>query len=143
MASHYTKEQKIDILEQYLLNKKSPGDTSKALRIIWNLPRPASISRSVFANLYQNFRTFGSVLHPRLRTPTVRNPENIQRVREAALGHFVANQNAGSARIALELGISQTSAWRILKKDLKFKPYHLKLLHKLNEDDFDRRVEFE
>ena len=25
-----------------------------------------------------------------------------------------------------------------MKKDLKLRPYHLKLLHKLNEDDFDR-----
>ena len=142
MASHYTKEEKIEILEQYLLNKKSPSETSRTLRAIWNLPRRVAISRSVFANIYRNFRTFGSVLHPRSCTPTVRTPENIQRVQEAAQVHTEANRNAGSERIGLELGISKTSAWRILKKDLKFKPYHLKLLHKLHEDDFDRRVEF-
>ena len=84
MASHYTKEQKINILEQYLLNKKSPGDTSRVLRTIWSVPRSVTISRSVFANIYQNFRTFGSVFNTRSRTPTVGTPENIQRVQEAA-----------------------------------------------------------
>ncbi len=29
-----------------------------------------------------------------------------------------------------------------MTKDLKLKPYHLKLVHKLNEEDFDRRVQF-
>ena len=60
---------------------------------------------------------------------------NIQRVGEAVQVHSAANQNVGSERIGFELRISQL-AWRMLKKDLKFKPYSLKLLHKLNEGDF-------
>ena len=69
-------------------------------------------------------------------------PRKISRECVKQRSDTVANQNAGSARIGLELGIFQTSAWRILKKDLKFKPYHLKLLYKLNEDNFAHRVEF-
>ncbi len=31
---------------------------------------------------------------------------------------------------------------RIPREDLGLKPYHIRLIHKLSEDDFDRRVEF-
>ncbi|EFN73065.1 hypothetical protein EAG_00196, partial [Camponotus floridanus] len=38
-------------------------------------------------------------------------------------------------------GISRTSIRRILKHH-KFHPYKIKLLQELNEDDFDRRLQF-
>ena len=40
----------------------------------------------------------------------------------------------------LELNIVRTSVQRI-NKSMDFKPYAPKLVHELNEDDFDRRVE--
>ncbi len=54
----------------------------------------------------------------------------------------MVDRNAGFRRIALQGELPHTSTWKILKKDLKLRPYHLKLVHKLSEDDFDRRVEF-
>jgi hypothetical protein len=142
MSSHYSKEQQIDMLEQYLIHQKSPTIASRALRSIWGTNRPVKISPKSFKTVYDNFRQFGSVFHSRTRTPNVRTPENIENVRQIAFEHAEADRNAGSRRIALQADLSHTSTWRILKKDLKLKPYHLKLVHKLNEDDFDRRVEF-
>jgi len=44
-------------------------------------------------------------------------------------------------KAAQEHGISMKSVHRILKKN-KFHPFKVTLVHELNEDDFDRRVEF-
>jgi hypothetical protein len=142
MADHFSKEQKIDMLEQFLFNKKSIVETCRSLRSIWGQGCPVKIDHQNFKTIYENFKTFGSVFHPRSRTPTVRTPANIENVKQIAKAHAVAGRNSGSQQIALQAGISQTSAWRILTKDLKLKPYHLKLVHKLNEEDFDRRVQF-
>ncbi len=92
--------------------------------------------------MYENFRKFGNVFAPRERTRTVRTPQNIERVRQIAARASNTGQPLSSRRVGAQMEISSSSAWRILRKDLGFKPYHIRLIHKLNEDDFDRRVEF-
>ncbi len=137
----FSKEQRIDMLEQFIIHEKSPKSASRALRSIWGLNSTLKISYKSFKAVY-NFRQFGSIVHSRPRTPNVRTPDNIENVKQITLAHAEADRNAGSRRIALQAELSHNSTCRILKKDLKLKPYNLKLVHKLNEDDFDRRVEF-
>ena len=130
------------MLEEYILNNKNTNQTNQRLASRWNIHQALKISHSIFANIYRNFRDFGCVTKPPRKQSTVRTPENIERVREIASAHADADEDVGSRRIALEAGLSHTTTWRILKKNLKWHPYHLKLVHELNEDDFDRRVEF-
>ena len=130
------------MLEEYILNNKNTNQTNQRLASRWNIHQALKISHSIFANIYRNFRDFGCVTKPPRKQSTVRTPENIERVREIASAHADADEDVGSRRIALEAGLSHTTTWRVLKKNLKWHPYHLKLVHELNEDDFDRRVEF-
>ena len=44
-------------------------------------------------------------------------------------------------RVSEEHDVSKSSVYNILKR-AKFHSFKVKLVHKLNEDDFDRRVEF-
>ena len=91
--------------------------------------------------VYKNFRKFGSVLAPSKGNRTVRTAQNAEIASEIAAAALTSGQSLSTRRIGAQMGISSSSAWRILRKDLGFKPYHIRLIHKLNEDDFDRRVD--
>ena len=140
--SRYTIAQKCDMLEEYILNNKNTKQINQRLATRWNIHHALRISHNLFSNIYRTFSEFGCVNRPPRKQSTVRTPENIKRVRQIADAHADADEDVGSRRIALEAGLSHTTTWRILKKNLKWHPYHLKLVHELNEDDFDRRVEF-
>lgn len=60
----------------------------------------------------------------------------------AVLGHIQLMPNTQSIRqISATSGVSSTNVFRILHKN-KFHPYKIRLVHELNEDDFDKRQEF-
>jgi len=67
--------------------------------------------------------------------------KNVGRISQA-LDEMSSNSRPSSRRLANELFISLLIYCRLLKKDLHVKPHHIKLVHKLNEDDFDKRVKF-
>lgn len=52
------------------------------------------------------------------------------------------NPHNSIRKIQQEHGLSYGTTQRILKRHLKFHPYKVKLVHKLNEDDPDRRLQF-
>jgi hypothetical protein len=137
----FSKQQKIDILQHYLLNSMSPVNTLRSLRRLWN-DRFLYIKGTTFRHLLDIFRRHGAVEYQRKREHTARTPKNIERVKEIVGEASEEQRPSSSYRIAAQVGVSQSTVWRILRKDLKLKPYHIKLVHKLNEDDFDRRVEF-
>lgn len=89
--------------------------------------------------LFTRFHETGSVAD-RVRAGRPRTsvlPENLQRVAE----HFVEAPSTSQRRAALQLDIPRSSLQRLMKT-LKFKAYRPRLLHALNEDDFDRRSQF-
>ena len=67
----------------------------------------------------------------------VRTKENMKVVPET----FAQNPRISQRRASLELDLSRTSSQRLMQ-DLKLRPYKPRLLHALNEDDPDRRMEF-
>lgn len=141
MTGQFKLPERVDILEHYLLNKKSPIAAARALRNVWEKPHLA-IARTVFARVYATFKQFGTVVRPRKRERPTRSVENIEMVRRIATDASGNDESLSTRRIVAQTNISLTSLWRILRKDLKLKPYRLKLVHKLNEDDYDRRMEF-
>lgn len=54
---------------------------------------------------------------------------------------FVEDSHTTTPKAAQVHGIDQKSVWKILHTN-KFPPYKMKLVQELNEDDFDRRLEF-
>ena len=137
----YSKSEKIDILEQFIASNRKVAAALRALRSLWN-KRNLKIGPGTFYNLYKVFKAEGSVEKVKIRPKSARTAEVIE---QAAL-HVVEASNAGkslsSDRLSDLVGVSKTTAWKILRKDLRLKPYHIKLVHKLMEDDFDRRAEF-
>ena len=132
----FSQVEKTDILEAYLSCNKVPNAALTKLRTLWKKPH-LNISRSTFHHLYKVFRQYGSVNYQRKRTKAVRTAENVQRVREAVESAREASEPTSTRRLASELRLNHSSTYRIMSEDLRLKPYHLKLLHALNEDNFD------
>lgn len=57
------------------------------------------------------------------------------------LGHVIADPTLSTRKLAVVSGLNRTSIQRILKHH-KFHPYKIQLQQKLNEDNFDRRLQF-
>lgn len=71
------------------------------------------------------------------RRRTIRTPENIERVREvlAERGDQVSSRRN-------TLGITKSSFNLITTTDLKWHPYKIRVVHKLEEGDYNRRIQF-
>ncbi|KAK9752168.1 Helix-turn-helix domain (DUF4817) [Popillia japonica] len=74
----------------------------------------------------------------RERQNTIRVPETIERVRE----HFTAQPSTSTSRASQELEIPRTTLRRILKQDLKMKPYKMQINQPLRPFDMERRFDF-
>lgn len=66
---------------------------------------------------------------------TTRTPENVERVKQAVL----QSPKRSARKHASALRISDRTLRRILHQDLKFHPYKLAVVQKLNPRDFDSR----
>jgi len=87
-----------------------------------NIPRHGRVPcRNTIHEWVQNFRENASALrrNPRGRIPTVRTPENADKVRMA----IVKSPRRSVRRHSAAIGLSDRSVWRILHKNLHFHPY--------------------
>lgn len=98
-----------------------------------------SPSKSTMQTLVSKFEATGCVTDAkRTGAPTtIRTEENADLLAAA----YTQSPKKSQRRASAELGISRTSVQRIMK-EIGLKPYRPRLLHALNEDDFDRRVQF-
>lgn len=134
----YTVEQRVQIIKFYYQNNCSIRATFRALRAIYgqnNRPTECTIRR-----LVSKFETTGSVTDRRapLRERNARSAENIAAVRESVQ----ENPKQSINRRAQELGLSSTSTWRILRRDLKLHPYKIQLTQELKPNDHRQRLTF-
>lgn len=100
--------------------------------------RTNPITRFTVARIVQRFNDTQSVKdRPKPgRAPSIDEEKSLD-----VMQSFVENPHLSTRRAALEHDISQSSVRRILKGN-KFKPFKVKLVQELSEDDYDRRVEF-
>ena len=68
---------------------------------------------------------------------TIQTDENAHLIATA----YTQSPKKSQCRASAKLGISRSSLQRIMK-DIGLKSYHPCLLHALNEDDFDRKIQF-
>lgn len=99
----------------------------------------APISKSTVERTVRRFEDTGSVKdRPRSGRPrTAGNEESSLDV----LLSFIEDPHSSLRKTAQEHQIGKSSVHEILTR-ANFHPYKVKLVHKLNEDDFDRRTEF-
>ena len=125
----YTTEQRVFLVETYLLKKKSYDRCLRKFRKRFpDSPRP---SRQYIVDLFKKWRETGSVLNKK------RNYKK-RALTEVALQDIRArielSPRKSSRRLAQECGISQSSVIRGLKT-LNFYPYRISGAHKLHDTD--------
>jgi len=99
-----------------------------------------AIPRSIVERKIRRFNEIGSVKNRSVlgRPKSATNPEKSLDTR--ILQSFIKNPH-DSSRKALQHDIDQKSVLKILKNN-KFHPYKVHLVQELNDDNFDRRIEF-
>lgn len=134
MAS-YTIEQHVQMIKLYYQNECSSVQTLRALRPFYG--RRSGPSKSTLQRLVAKFETTGSVNNQPtpVRQRNARSAENIAAVRESVQ----ENPRQSIPRRAQELGLSQTSTWRILRRDLGLHPYKIQLTQELKVNDHRQR----
>ncbi len=135
----YTRDEKIFCVAEYLRNNECMISTEGALQRKYGFrPTPNTISR-----LVNNFSTYGNVEKPREeRTMTARTQHIIGIVEEMVIEATENGEVISVRRVARELGITNSTANLILKKDHNFHSYHPITIHHLNEDNPEVRIEF-
>lgn len=104
-----------------------------------SFPGRNPITRSAVEKTIKRFEETGSVKN-RPRSGRPKSATTDERCLEV-LQSIVENPHASTTSLSTQFEISQSSVCKILHQH-KFKPYKIHLVHELNEDDFDRRVEF-
>lgn len=124
------------MIKLYYQNECSIVKTLRALRPFYG--RRGGPSKSTIQRLVAKFEATGSVNDQptRVRTRNARSAENITTVRESVQ----ENPRQSIHRRAQELGLSQTSTWRILRRDLGLHPYKIQLAQELKVNDHRQRT---
>ena len=103
-------------------------------------PKDGTPSHSVIKNILSNFEKHGSVAHVPLK------PKNSGQKREMAkkqLENLVSEFPQLSIRKAASaVGVSPTLVYHIFHDDLHLKPYKFHLWHKLEDKDYEKRLNF-
>ncbi len=133
----YTLEQRLQIIQIFYQNNRSLKGTLRALRPFYgphNRPSQSTIQRLV--KKFESTFTLHNVPVP-VKQRKARSEQNIA----AASASVEQDPNQSLTRRSQSLGISVTSLWRILRKDLGLHPYKIKLTQELKQlDHFKRRT---
>ena len=130
--------QRVNFVRLYYKNDENPANVFRAIRT--DFGRHGRPTEHIIANVVRKFEQTGSVadivrpVHHR----NVRSAENI-----AAVAASVEDDpNVSIPRRAQQLGLSNTSLWRILHLDLHLHPYKVQLVQKLERGDHGMRREY-
>lgn len=132
----FTIQERVEIVKLFYRNQECARATA---RLFTEIHPDKPIRHKYVLDIVQKFSETGSVANRKHQRHGIINDEATS---VAVLGHVALMENTQSIRkVARESGFSTTSVFRILHKH-KYHPYKIKLVHELNEDDFDRRLEF-
>ena len=129
----WTAQHRAFVVEAYLKNGDSAVTTQRLFLRHFNIPRHGHVPcRNTIKEWVQNFRENALAIKrkPQGRIPTVRTPENVDKVRMAIVK---------SPRRSADCSVRT-----ILHKDLNFHPYKIAIVQELSDHDMaDRRISFE
>ena len=131
----YTVEQRIQIIELFYENGRSNKNVFRKLRDFY--PRHNRPTEATIGNIVKKFRETGSVKDKEtpIRLRSGRSQEHIDMVRESV----AEDPRMSIPRRSQQLGIPQTTTWRILRKDLALKPFKVQLTQELKPADHQQR----
>ncbi|XP_033222533.1 uncharacterized protein LOC117176402 [Belonocnema kinseyi] len=134
----YTIQERVDITKIYYRNSESVASTLRALRPIYcrhNLP-----ARSTIERLVEKFESTGTVQNVPVpvRQRSARSVENFA----AASASIEEDPDQSLIRRSQSFGLSVTSVWRIMRKDLGLHPYKIKLTQEVKPLDYQKRRMF-
>lgn len=135
--SHLTERQRIEVL--IMLGCGDKTRTQKNVSEMFNNKYPDHhISQSTVSRLETKFREFGTVKDiPKPGRSSLIDDEKKLDI----LVDIEENPHKPTRQLAADYEISQSSILRVFKSE-KYHPYKVQLVHELNEDDSDRRIEF-
>lgn len=136
MASKLSPEERIEIVKLYAHH------SCRETAAIFNgrhQGRVARLSASTVSDTVNRFNQTGSI-HDRKRSGRPRSAVNPDKATDI-LAQVEANPHSTLRSLSNGSGISHGSVWNILKQ-YRYHPYKMQILHKLNEDDYPRRVNF-
>lgn len=131
----YTLQERIQIVELFFLNNQNALRTAELFN---ERGENRNVQRKYVLELIAKFRETGSVAN---KKRNVQRPVRNEVTQVAVLGHAIMDPRLSTRQLALVSGINRRSVQRILKSN-HFHPYKIKLVQELNEDDYDRRLEF-
>ncbi|KAK9759090.1 Helix-turn-helix domain (DUF4817) [Popillia japonica] len=139
MASYPT-EVRVELIKYYYRNGESFAATARHLRTLFG--RNNASTENTIKRIVVKFEATASAADERStvreRQNTIRVPETIERVGE----HFTAQPSTSISRASQGLEIPRTTLRRILKQDLKMKPYKIQINQPLRPFDMERRFDF-
>lgn len=128
--------QRMDVL--FMIGCGDRTRTQNEVCEMFNIKYPGNrISQSTVSRIERKFREVGHVRDlPRSGRPPIPQNKKLDIVLS-----IEENPHKPTQEIALDNEIGKTTVRRILKKE-KYHAYKVKLIHELNEDDPERRLEF-
>jgi hypothetical protein len=137
MAS-YTIQQRVQIVELFYENKRSVKSVYRKLREFYGLHnRP---TESTIGRIVKKFQETGSVEDQKSKkySRSGRSQENIDLVRESV----AEDPEMSIRRRSQQVGLSESTTWRILHKDLALKAYKVQITQELKPLDHLKRRSF-
>lgn len=135
----WTGEHRGFAVRAFFENGRSVIATQRAFRLHFNVPRAENVPQgNAIRRWARALESTGSTAIPRTtgRPPTVRTPENVNRVRVA----IQRSPRRSARKHAVALGMSNRSLRRILHEDLSFHPYKIMTVQELMPPDHLNRV---
>lgn len=128
----YSVEERVEMIKLFFRN----NDSARVTADLFNERHPGNnVSAAYVVQLVAKFDATGSVGNKK------RVYERDEAREVAVLGHVAMDPTLSTRKLSDVSGVSRTTIMRILKQH-KFHPFKIRLVQELNEDDFDRRLQF-
>ena len=130
----YTLAERIEIIFLYGAEDRCARRTA---RVFNERHQNKNVGHKYVMELVRKFEETGSVCNKKSTKERVLD----EACQVEVLGQFAIDPTLSIPKVSKLTNISTGSVHKILKKN-KFFPYKIQILHELNEDDYDRRIEF-
>ena len=134
----FTNQQRLEIIKNYYRNSESVVATLRALTPIFG--RTSRPTRQAVRAIVGKFKTKFTLLD--IPVPKRRRIARKEEIIAAVSASLQNEPNQSIPRRSQELGIAQTTLWRIMRKDLGLHAFKIKLTQKLKPLDHLKRRNF-
>lgn len=134
MIMVYSLAERVEIIEIYFRSQCA----SQTAELFNQRHQDKHVHRKYVLELVQKFRATGNVCN---KKRVIENAVINEATEVAVLGQIVLDPTLSTRQMSTVSGIRRSSIQTILKRN-KFHPYKIHLVQELNEDDFDRRLQF-